>query len=104
MNLLIQLRQICDQYVHIQRVLECTDRLRHSPYLLPDVEPDPFINGEHVVASSSKLIAIDKILADILPKGERVLIFSVRSSSLLVHRHHANLLAMQQWTGCVCYG
>ncbi|KAH7927010.1 hypothetical protein BV22DRAFT_1007877 [Leucogyrophana mollusca] len=60
MNLLMQLRKVCDH-----------------PYLLKDASPSPFVIGEHVVASSSKLIAIDKLLADILPKGERVLIFSV---------------------------
>lgn len=49
-----------------------------SPYLLEDVPPLPYVIGEHIVASSSKLIVIDKILSDILPKGERVLIFSVR--------------------------
>ncbi|GBE87288.1 ISWI chromatin-remodeling complex ATPase ISW2 [Sparassis crispa] len=59
MNLLMQLRKVCDH-----------------PYLLPDAEPDPFVIGEHLVASSSKLTVIDKILADTLPKGERVLIFS----------------------------
>lgn len=53
-----------------------------SPYLLPNAEPEPYYIGEHVVLSSSKMIAIDKILADVLPKGERVLIFSV--STLLV--------------------
>jgi hypothetical protein len=52
-----------------------------SPYLLRHAQPEPFINGEHVVASSSKLIAIDKLLADILPKGEQVLIFSVRRTA-----------------------
>lgn len=41
-----------------------------------DAEPSPYYIGEHLVSSSSKLIAIDKILKDILPKGERVLIFS----------------------------
>ncbi|TFK50621.1 hypothetical protein OE88DRAFT_1661143 [Heliocybe sulcata] len=59
MNLLIQLRQVCDH-----------------PYLLPDAEPEPYAIGEHVVAASSKMVVIDKLLADILPKGERVLIFS----------------------------
>jgi SWI/SNF-related matrix-associated actin-dependent regulator of chromatin subfamily A member 5 len=47
--------------------------------MLKDASPSPYILGEHVVASSSKLIVIDKILADTLPKGERVLIFSVSS-------------------------
>ncbi|KIJ13016.1 hypothetical protein PAXINDRAFT_163783 [Paxillus involutus ATCC 200175] len=61
MNLLMQLRKVCDH-----------------PYLLKDAAPSPYVIGEHIVASSSKLIVIDKILSDILPKGERVLIFSVR--------------------------
>lgn len=45
--------------------------------MLEGAAPSPYVIGEHIVASSSKLIAIDKILSDILPKGERVLIFSV---------------------------
>lgn len=65
MNLLMQLRKVCDH-----------------PYLLKDASPSPYIIGEHVVASSSKLIVIDKVLADILPKGERVLIFSQWTSML----------------------
>lgn len=59
MNLLIQLRKVCDH-----------------PYLLEDASPSPYVIGEHIVASSSKLVVIDKILSDVLPKGERVLIFS----------------------------
>jgi SWI/SNF-related matrix-associated actin-dependent regulator of chromatin subfamily A member 5 len=43
--------------------------------------PEDYEIGEHIVAASSKLLAIDKILAEVLPKGQRVLIFS-------------------QWTGC----
>jgi hypothetical protein len=46
--------------------------------------PEPYHLGEHIIASSSKLIAIDKLLADILPTGERVLIFSVRSSQVIL--------------------
>ncbi|KAJ7762395.1 P-loop containing nucleoside triphosphate hydrolase protein [Mycena maculata] len=57
--LLMQLRRICDH-----------------PYMIDDAEPQDYEIGEHVVAASSKLMAIDKILADVLPKGERVLIFS----------------------------
>ncbi|KAF4588526.1 hypothetical protein EYR40_010078 [Pleurotus pulmonarius] len=59
MNLLLQLRKVCDH-----------------PYLLPGAEPEPYYLGEHLIASSSKLMVIDKLLADILPKGDRVLIFS----------------------------
>ena len=53
-----------------------------SPYLLQDASPLPYVIGEHIVASSSKLTVIDKILSDILPKGERVLIFSVRLDAI----------------------
>ncbi|KAF8961860.1 P-loop containing nucleoside triphosphate hydrolase protein [Flammula alnicola] len=59
MNLLMQLRKVCDH-----------------PYLLTNAEPEPISIAEHIVSASSKLVAIDKILVDILPKGERVLIFS----------------------------
>lgn len=52
--------------------------------MLKDGSPSPYIIGEHIVASSSKLIVIDKLLADILPKGGRVLIFSVSSSKIPV--------------------
>ena len=52
--------------------------------MLQDAEPSQYTIGEHIVASSSKFIAIDKILGDILPKGERVLIFSVRAGVLFV--------------------
>ncbi|THU84851.1 hypothetical protein K435DRAFT_970985 [Dendrothele bispora CBS 962.96] len=65
MSLLMKLRQICDH-----------------PYIVRGVEPDPYHIGEHVVAASSKLITIDKILADVLPKGEKVLIFSQWSKML----------------------
>ncbi|KAG2030306.1 SNF2 family N-terminal domain-containing protein, partial [Suillus americanus] len=65
MNLLMQLHKVCDH-----------------PYMLKDASPSPYIIGEHVVASSSKLIVIDKVLADTLPKGVRVLIFSQWTSML----------------------
>ncbi|KAI0312359.1 P-loop containing nucleoside triphosphate hydrolase protein [Amylostereum chailletii] len=39
-------------------------------------EPEPYSIGEHIVAASTKLTAVDKLLADIIPRGERVLIFS----------------------------
>ncbi|KAL8276276.1 hypothetical protein RQP46_011304 [Phenoliferia psychrophenolica] len=59
MNLLMQLRKCCNH-----------------PYLLPNAESEPFEVAEHLVAASSKLVLLDKLLADILPKGEKVLIFS----------------------------
>ncbi|KZO91804.1 hypothetical protein CALVIDRAFT_335743 [Calocera viscosa TUFC12733] len=65
MKLLIQLRQCCDH-----------------PYLIPGAQPDPYDLGEHVVTASSKLIVIDKLLKDLISKGERVLIFTEWASML----------------------
>lgn len=66
-----------------------------SPYILKHAQPEPFINGEHLVASSSKLIVIDKLLADILPKGEQVLIFSVSQMIASMNAYRlTQLLAM----------
>jgi SWI/SNF-related matrix-associated actin-dependent regulator of chromatin subfamily A member 5 len=48
----------------------------NHPYLLPNAESEPFEVAEHLVTASSKLVLLDKILGDILPKGEKVLIFS----------------------------
>ena len=45
--------------------------------MIPGVEPEPYGLGEHLVSSSSKIMMIDKILADVLPKGEKALIFTV---------------------------
>ncbi|KAG0142765.1 hypothetical protein CROQUDRAFT_662086 [Cronartium quercuum f. sp. fusiforme G11] len=59
MNLLMQLRKICNH-----------------PYLMPNSEPEPFELAEHLVEASSKLTLLDKLLASLLPQGKRVLIFS----------------------------
>ncbi|KZT57598.1 hypothetical protein CALCODRAFT_555264 [Calocera cornea HHB12733] len=65
MNLLMQLRQTCDH-----------------PYMILGAEPDPYKLGNHVIKTSSKMIVIDKLLKDLIPKGERVLIFSQWTSML----------------------
>ena len=38
---------------------------------MPHAESEPFEVAEHLVAASSKLVLLDKLLADILPKGEK---------------------------------
>ncbi|EJU00608.1 hypothetical protein DACRYDRAFT_80834, partial [Dacryopinax primogenitus] len=59
MNLLIQLRMCCDH-----------------PYTILGAQPEPYELGEHIVNASSKMMVVDKLLKDVIPKGERVLIFS----------------------------
>jgi SWI/SNF-related matrix-associated actin-dependent regulator of chromatin subfamily A member 5 len=76
MNLLMQLRKVCDQCVYYHHISWLSELMMGwiSPYMLS--LPEPYEIGEHVVETSSKLIAIDKILKKVLPQGERVLIFS----------------------------
>ncbi|XP_065892694.1 chromodomain-helicase-DNA-binding protein 1-like isoform X2 [Dysidea avara] len=59
MNVLMQLRKCCNH-----------------PYLFDGVEPEPFELGEHLVESSGKLLALDKLLEHARSCDHRVLIFS----------------------------
>ena len=65
MNLLLQLRKICN---HI--------------YLMPDAAPDPYDVGEHVVGGSGKLLMLDRMLPRLRQDGHRVLLFSQFTSML----------------------
>ncbi|KAF2103137.1 hypothetical protein NA57DRAFT_28830, partial [Rhizodiscina lignyota] len=59
-NLVMQLRQIC---VH--------------PYLLPNVAPEPYFLGEHIVMASGKFVVLHKLLQDlVLQRKKKVLVFS----------------------------
>ncbi|KAI9795562.1 MAG: hypothetical protein M1833_006962 [Piccolia ochrophora] len=60
MNLVMQLRKCCNH-----------------PYILPHAEPDPYINGDHVVRASGKFIVLDKLINElVIKKGKKTLIFS----------------------------
>ncbi|KIY73274.1 hypothetical protein CYLTODRAFT_485710 [Cylindrobasidium torrendii FP15055 ss-10] len=73
-NLLLKLLRVCDH-----------------PYLLPGVQPEPYFLSETIVKESCKLQFIDKILSDVLPKGERVLIFSKWTDMLNLIEDFMNL-------------
>lgn len=60
MNLVMQLRKCCSH-----------------PYLLPDVAPDPYYLGEHIIRASGKFILLEKLLKhSVFEQGKKVLIFS----------------------------
>lgn len=60
MNLLMQLRKVCNH-----------------PYLLPRVEPDPYFIGEHLISASGKFIILDKLVNELVIKqNKKILIFS----------------------------
>ncbi|KAJ3288271.1 hypothetical protein HK104_008254 [Borealophlyctis nickersoniae] len=59
MNLLMQLRKCCNH-----------------PYMMPNSEPEPFLQGDHLILNSSKMILLDKLLTHLRSEGHRTLIFS----------------------------
>lgn len=58
LNLLMQLRKVCNH-----------------PYLFDSAEPQPMVDGEHMVHNCEKLRVLDLLLAKIKPLGHRALIF-----------------------------
>lgn len=60
LNIVMQLRKVCNH-----------------PYLFQSAEPGPpYIEGEHLVENSSKMVLLSKLLVKLQANGNRVLIFS----------------------------
>jgi SWI/SNF-related matrix-associated actin-dependent regulator of chromatin subfamily A member 5 len=76
MNLLIQLRKVCNQSP------PQLFHANHSPYMFPNSEPEPYVSGEHIVLASGKYILLDKLLPKLFSEGHRVLLFSGFTSYL----------------------
>jgi SWI/SNF-related matrix-associated actin-dependent regulator of chromatin subfamily A member 5 len=54
MNLLMQLRKICNH-----------------PYQLSHAEPDPYMTGDHVITSSGKFIIMEKLIKELVVKQKK---------------------------------
>jgi SWI/SNF-related matrix-associated actin-dependent regulator of chromatin subfamily A member 5 len=60
MNLLMQLRKICNH-----------------PYQITNAEPDPYILGDHIITASGKFIVLEKLIENLVIKQKKkILIFS----------------------------
>ena len=70
MNLLMQLRKVCDQYIFLQI------HSNPSPYMMPNSEPEPYELGDHLILGSGKFVLLDKLLPKLFNEGHRVLLFS----------------------------
>ncbi|KAK9148343.1 hypothetical protein Scep_007100 [Stephania cephalantha] len=64
-NIVMQLRKTCSH-----------------PYLFPGIEPEPYVEGEHLVQVSGKLIILDMLLHKLHAAGHRVLLFSQTTHTL----------------------
>lgn len=60
LNIVMQLRKVCNH-----------------PYLFDGAEPGPpYVEGDHIVENSGKMVLLDKLLRRLKQQGSRVLIFS----------------------------
>ncbi|KAF8780320.1 hypothetical protein HU200_001420 [Digitaria exilis] len=64
-NIVIQLRKACSH-----------------PYLFSGIEPEPYVEGEHLVQASGKLIVLDLVLKKLHELGHRVLLFAQMTQTL----------------------
>ncbi|KAI0520640.1 hypothetical protein KFK09_008118 [Dendrobium nobile] len=64
-NIVMQLRKVCSH-----------------PYLFNGIEPEPYVEGEHLVQASGKLTALDLLLKKLHADGHRVLIFAQMTHTL----------------------
>lgn len=51
-------------------------KVANHPYLIENVEPEPFTTDEHLINSCGKMMVLDKLLAKLKAQGSRVLLFS----------------------------
>jgi hypothetical protein len=61
-------------------ILAALRKVCNHPYLFNGVEPEPFLNGEHLLLNSAKLIVLDGLLQR--TKEEKVLVFSTSTQFL----------------------
>ncbi|KAL1802765.1 hypothetical protein ACET3Z_031412 [Daucus carota] len=64
-NIVMQLRKACSH-----------------PYLFPGIEPEPYVEGEHLVQASGKLLILDQLLQKLHDSGHRVLLFAQMTHTL----------------------
>ena len=48
----------------------------NHPYLFDKVEPEPFVDGDHIINASMKFKVLDTLLPKLLAQGDKILIFS----------------------------
>ena len=59
----------------LNNVLASLRNCCNHPYLFDGAEPEPFVEGEHLVAASAKLALLDRLLRRLRARGDKVLLF-----------------------------
>lgn len=79
------------KFKHIISILMELRKASQHPYLIDNIEPEPHIDGEHLVDSCGKMILLDKLLAKLKSQGSRVLLFSQFKIVLNIVEDYLNL-------------
>ncbi|KOO23699.1 snf2 super family [Chrysochromulina tobinii] len=72
-------------------VLAALRKCCNHPYLFEGVEPEPFVEGEHLVHAAAKLRMLDRLLVRLWTRGARVLLFSQSTMMLDVLQDYLHL-------------
>ena len=72
-------------------VLASLRKCCNHPYLFDGAEPEPFVEGEHLVTASAKLRLLDRLLTSLRVRGDRVLLFSQSTRMLDVLQDYLHL-------------
>ena len=77
MNLLMQLRKVCDH-----------------PYMFEEADANPTETDETIVTNSSKMMVLDRLLAQLKAEGRRVLVYSQFTSMLDIIQDYCEFCEM----------
>ncbi|KAM7276590.1 hypothetical protein ACFE04_018456 [Oxalis oulophora] len=66
-------------------------KLCSHPYLFPGIEPEPYVEGEHLIQASGKLIILDQLLQELHESGHRVLLFAQMTHTLDILQDYMEL-------------
>ena len=75
----------------LMSVLNSLRKACNHPYLFEGAEPEPFEEGEHLVANSGKLRVLDALLTRLAQDGHRALVFSQSTRMLDILQDYLTL-------------
>ena len=78
----------------LTNVLAALRKCCNHPYLFDGAEPEPFVEGEHLVQASAKLALLDRLLQRLRSRGDRVLLFCTSTTMLDVLQDY---LSLRRW-------
>lgn len=66
----------------LQNIVMNLRKCTNHPYLFDGIEPEPFVEGDHLINNCGKMVVLDNLLTKLKANGSRVLVFSQMTSML----------------------